>query len=210
MSTEASMANGKHRPNERSSKVKPRAAASLAELTKRNIETIAALEQAAHGKRGLGERLAASLTRFAGSMSFVYLHLAWFGVWIVVNSISALPEHWRMDPFPFTFLAFVVSLEAIFLSTFILISQNHEERVTERRNHLDLQINLLAEQESSKTLLMLGAIHKHLGIEDEDVDLHVLQQATDPDQLIDQIDKIMDPAQQAEKPSRDDGRHIVE
>lgn len=210
MSTEASMGNGKHSTNERSSKVKPREPASLAELIKRNVETIAALEQAANGKRGPGERLAAGLTRFAGSMGFVYLHLAWFGVWIAVNSIPALPEHWRIDPFPFTFLTFVVSLEAIFLSTFILISQNHEERLTERRNHLDLQINLLAEQESSKTLLMLEAIHKHLGIEDQDPDLHVLEEATHPDQLIDQIDKIMDPAQQAERPSPDEGRTIVE
>jgi uncharacterized membrane protein len=67
-------------------------------------------------------------------MTFVWVHVAWFGFWILINSISGLPH---IDPFPFTFLTLVVSLEAIFLSTFILISQNHDTKVSERRNHLD-------------------------------------------------------------------------
>ena len=68
------------------------------------------------------------------------------------------------DPFPYTFLTLVVSLEAIFLSIFILISQNQETQLTERRKHLDLQINLLAEQENTKMLQLLIAISEKVGV----------------------------------------------
>jgi uncharacterized membrane protein len=76
-------------------------------------------------------------------------------------------------------LTFVVSLEAIFLSTFILISQNHEERVARRRNHLDLQINLLSEQENSQILKMLDALHRAMNIS-ADPEIKALQEATRP------------------------------
>jgi uncharacterized membrane protein len=71
-------------------------------------------------------------------MTFVWVHVVWFGLWILINPIPGVKH---IDPFPFTFLTLVVSLEAIFLSTFILISQNHDTRISERRNYLDLQIN---------------------------------------------------------------------
>ena len=77
-------------------------------------------------------------------------------------------KKYQFDPFPYTFLTLVVSLEAIFLSTFILISRNHETRVAERRNHLDLQINLLSEAENTKMLRLLVAISEAMGIETED------------------------------------------
>jgi uncharacterized membrane protein len=98
-----------------------------------------------------------------------------------------VPHGLRVDPFPFTFLTFVVSLEAIFLSTFILISQNHEERIARRRNHLDLQINLLAEQENSQMLKMLAAIQRHLQIDDES-NAAILQEAARPEEIITQIE----------------------
>src|SRR6185503_17053929 len=84
----------------------------------------------------------------------------WFAVWIGWNVVA--PPRLHFDPYPFTFLTFVVSLEAIFLSTFILISQNHEELLARRRNHLDLQINLLSEQENSQIIKMLTSIQSHL------------------------------------------------
>jgi len=80
-------------------------------------------------------------------MRFVYIHLIWFGTWIAWN-VPWVPTAWQFDPYPFTFFTFVVPLEAIFLSTFILIRENHEELLARRRNHLDLQINLLSEQET--------------------------------------------------------------
>jgi uncharacterized membrane protein len=117
--------------------------------------------------------------------------VAWFGLWIALGTLPIFPESWRIDPFPFTFLTFVVSLEAIFLSTFILISQNHEERLAQRRNHLDLQINLLSEQENSQMLRMLQTIQEHLKIA-HDPDVQVLQEAAKPEDLIGQIKEIIE------------------
>lgn len=138
---------------------------SLAELTRRNVEIIGELEKTANEHRSVTDRLADLISQFVGSMLFVYLHMAWFAFWIAMGTLPWIPEAWRVDPFPFTFLTFVVSLEAIFLSTFILISQNHEERLARRRNHLDLQINLLSEQENSQILKMLTEIQTHLKME---------------------------------------------
>src|SRR5688572_28987132 len=137
---------------------------TICDLTRRNVEAIAELEKAASAHRGPADRVADAITRFVGSMAFVYLHVAWFAAWIAVNTAPMFPSAWQVDPFPFTFLTFIVSLEAIFLSTFVLISQNHEERMASRRNQLDLQINLLSEQENSKMLEMLESIQRKLGI----------------------------------------------
>lgn len=166
--------------------------ATLTDLTKRNIKIIAELEEAAQSKRGAADRVADVITRFAGSMKFVYLHLVWFAAWIAWNSLPFFPSAARIDPFPFTFLTFVVSLEAIFLSTFILISQNHETLLADRRNHLDLQINLLSEQENSKILVMLEAIQRRLGVEAVDPEAHVMEEVTKPEKLIEQIQEVVE------------------
>src|SRR3954463_1264846 len=164
---------------------------SLDELTKRNVEIVAQLEKSAEAERSLTDRLADSISRFVGAMAFVYIHVAWFGIWIAVFTLPFIPAAWQIDPFPFTFLTFVVSLEAIFLSTFILISQNHEERVARRRNHLDLQINLLSEQENSQMLKMLDAIQQHLQI-GSDPSAEALQEATRPEAMVAQIKKVIE------------------
>jgi uncharacterized membrane protein len=120
---------------------------SVDQLTQRNIEAVRELEEAAKEERTASDRVAEAIANFCGSMTFVWVHVVWFGIWILINVIPRLPH---IDPFPFTFLTLVVSLEAIFLSTFILISQNHDTKISERRNHLDLQINLLSEQENTQ------------------------------------------------------------
>jgi hypothetical protein len=107
-------------------------AAALNELTRRNVEIVAQLEKSASLERTRTDRWADSISSFVGSMGFAYIHVVWFGGWIAFFTLPFFPKAWRVDPFPFTFLTFVVSLEAIFLSTFILISQNHEERVARR------------------------------------------------------------------------------
>ena len=110
-------------------------------------------------------------------MAFVWVHVLWFSVWIIANT-AVIPIK-PIDPYPFSFLTLVVSLEAIFLSTFILISENRQARIDERRNHLDLQINLLAEQEYTKTLQLLEQIANKLGVDaNTDPDVEVLEQAT--------------------------------
>src|SRR5207249_1655562 len=104
-----------------------------------------------------------SITRFAGSSLFIVLHIIWFTVWIILNLGSVHIIH-SFDPYPFTFLTMVVSLEAIFLSIFVLISQNRMAHQADRRAHLDLQINLLAEQENTMMLRMLETLCERHGI----------------------------------------------
>jgi uncharacterized membrane protein len=121
-------------------------------LTQQNVDEILQLENAAKAERTRSDLIAEAIANFCGSMTFVWVHVVFFGVWIIFN---LLPGIRHIDPFPFTFLTLVVSLEAIFLSTFILISQNHDTKISERRNHLDLQINLLSEQENTRMIEML-------------------------------------------------------
>jgi uncharacterized membrane protein len=127
------------------------------------------------------------IANFCGSMTFVWVHVVWFAGWILLNLVPGVKH---FDPFPFTFLTLVVSLEAIFLSTFILISQNHDTRISERRNHLDLQINLLSEQENTKMIMMLQAIARKVGAEiQEDQDMTVLAQDTELEKVVELIEQ---------------------
>ena len=157
------------------------------ELTERNVETIIQLEEAAKANRNAADRVADFVARFCGSANFVWAHLIWFAVWIAVN-VAGGPA--AFDPYPFQFLTFVVSLEAIFLSTFVLMSQNHQTLLSERRNHLDLQINLLTEQENTKMLKILQQIAERVGAPlKDDPSLQVLEQATRPEKLVNQIER---------------------
>ena len=160
---------------------------SVEQLAAANVQAIVRLEQEAKSGRTASQRAAQVVAAFCGTMTFVWLHVAWFTLWILLNVVPGGPQ---FDKFPFTFLTLTVSLEAIFLSAFILISQNEETRVADRRNALDLQVNLLTEQENTKMLKMLAAIGAKLGVEFEgDPSLEALQQATRPEALAAQIDK---------------------
>jgi uncharacterized membrane protein len=156
------------------------------DLTQRNVELICKLEESAKQERKRSDLIAEGIANFCGSMTFVWVHVIWFGGWILINLVPRLPH---IDPFPFTFLTLVVSLEAIFLSTFILISQNHDTKISERRNHLDLQINLLSEQENTKMIAMLQAIAAKVGAKiDQDPHLQALSEETAPEKLVQQIE----------------------
>lgn len=161
--------------------------ASADQLIQQNVESILQLEEAAKGKRTRSDLVAEAIARFCGSMTFVWVHVIWFVGWVLVN---VLPGIKHIDPFPFTFLTLVVSLEAIFLSTFILISQNHDTQISERRNHLDLQINLLSEQENTKMIGMLQAIAEKVGADlSHDPHLDQLREETQPEKLAAQIEQ---------------------
>jgi uncharacterized membrane protein len=160
---------------------------TVEDVTERNVQAILQLEEAAKANRSSADRIADLIAAFCGSMTFVWVHVIWFGVWVFANTLLGIEP---FDPFPFTFLTLIVSLEAIFLSTFILISQNHETRLSERRNQLDLQINLLTEQENTKMLRMLERIAEKVGANtDDDPSLQVLDQATNPEKLVEQIEQ---------------------
>lgn len=133
----------------------------------RNVRTIADFEERALASRTLGERLGDALARVIGTTAFAALHLIWFGVWIALN-VGIVGRVRPFDPFPFSLLTMIVSLEAIFLSLVLVISQNRLTRQAEKRSHLDLQINLLAEEESTKALQLLASIAEHLGVQDVD------------------------------------------
>lgn len=179
MSTKTSVHSGsRQRSRDRSEAVD--------QLTQRNVEAVLELERAANEERTPSDRVASRIAKFCGSMTFVWVHVVWFGIWILINSMPGIPH---IDPFPFTFLTLVVSLEAIFLSTFILISQNHDTKISERRNHLDLQINLLSEQENTEMLRMLRAIADKVGCDSSHPGhLHALTEETKPKRLARQIE----------------------
>lgn len=172
--------------------------ANLAGVIERNIRTISSLRERAALERGIEGRLADAVTYFSGRMEFVYLHLVWFGVWIVLNTgrVGVVP----FDPFPYGLLTMVVSLEAIFLATFVLISQNRISEESERRADLALQIGLLTEYEVTRLLRMLDAVQDKLGIpNDHDRELTELELETRPEDVLDAIAKIQRRAAAAQK-----------
>ena len=129
-----------------------------------NVRQIANLEEQQLHARSASERIAGAVTRAAGTAVFAVAHLVWFVTWILINS-GRVARIKPFDPFPFNLLTMIVSLEAIFLSIWILISQNQMTRQADRRAHLDLQVNLLAEQESTATLRAVHGIAQHLGVD---------------------------------------------
>jgi len=118
-----------------------------------NIQAVAGLEESARFTRSAAECVSDSITTWAGSQWSLALHAVWFGTWVAINSgwLRLQP----FDPFPFSLLTSVVSLEAIFLTLFVLASQNRLTREADKRAHLDLQVNLLSEQEMTLVLRML-------------------------------------------------------
>ena len=156
---------------------------ALAKELQSNVKKVVEIEDAQKLNRSIGEKISVLIADFCGSMIFVWVHVIWFGSWVLMNSVFSF----NFDPFPYTFLTLVVSLEAIFLSTFILISQNHETKLTERRNHLDLQINILTEQENTKMLEILQLIAEKVGVGRDDPEAAALLEKMEPEQLVEQI-----------------------
>ncbi len=141
------------------------------------------LEKEAVLSRSTAEHIADKVTTFAGSTIFIILHVLWFGGWILVN-VGLIPGVTPFDPLPFSFLTLIVSLEVIFLTLLVLTNQNRMTQEADKRAHLDLQLNILAEQESTMTLRMVQRIGKHLGLEKEmDEDMRQLAEKTDVHQL---------------------------
>jgi uncharacterized membrane protein len=127
----------------------------------RNIEAIAALERAAREDRSRLDRFTDMVTSAAGSPIFIVAHGVWFAGWIVLNVTRDRP----FDAYPFGLLMLVVSLEAIFLSAAVLMTQNRMQRQADKRAHLDLQVNMLAEQELTAILRMLSNLSERLGLD---------------------------------------------
>lgn len=136
---------------------------SVSRTMEENVRIIKALEESALHGRSRAERVSEWITSTAGRGPVVFAHLVWFVSWAAVN-VRAVPAVRPFDPFPFPMLTTLVSLEAIFLALFVLASQKRLTTQGDRRAHLDLQINLLAEREMTAVLGLLQDIAAHLGV----------------------------------------------
>jgi uncharacterized membrane protein len=159
----------------------------MAGVVERNIR---ALLQ--HGEREMRrapwrQRLADGITRFTGSLTFVVIHLIGFGAWIVINlGWTPIPPFDRS----MVVLAMLASVEAIFLSTFVLISQNRMQELADQRANLDLQVSLLAEHEITRLVTLVGEIARRMGVEEaHDPELHELAQDVKPEKVLDAMDE---------------------
>jgi uncharacterized membrane protein len=161
---------------------------SLSNTLRQNIETLRERRRRERESATLEQRVAQRITDFAGSMRFVYLHVALYGFWIVANLgwIGGL-RPW--DP-SFVVLAMIASVEAIFLSTFILITQNRMSIADDRRAELDLQVGLLAEQEITKLVQLVAEISSRMGVEAADgEDIEEMKQLVAPGEVLDAIEE---------------------
>ena len=129
-----------------------------------HIDSIVRQEEEALERRSSAERLADAVGSFAGSLPFVVLHLVLLIAWLLVNS-GKIPGAPLFDPYPFSLLGVIVAVEAVILSSFILMRQNRMMGRGERRDHLNLQVDLLAEKEITKVLQMVRAICGHMGLQ---------------------------------------------
>ena len=124
-----------------------------------NIRAMVELERKSLDDRTPIDRLTDAVARVAGSTTFIVLHAIWFAAWIALNT-----TRFAFDPYPYSLLNLVVALEAVFLTSVVLMTQNHMTRLAERRGHLDLQVNLLSEQELTAMLHMLHGLCTNAGV----------------------------------------------
>jgi len=151
----------------------------------KNIRAIYEHEKAQLAEAGWSQRMARRVTAWSSHVAAIWIHIAFFTAWILINTFI-----WKFDPYPFTMLTTTVSLESIFLSLFVLISQNDMSIEADRRHKLDLQVNLLAETESTVSLRLLDKIAKKLGIEDgARADAQRLSDDTNPKEILAEIVK---------------------
>ena len=172
----------------RSVTYKPPQPSGMSPVLERNIEALYVRRQREAEAEFWQERAADAITRFTGSMKFVYLHLIVFGFWIFANlrwipGVSAWDES-------FVVLAMVASVEAIFLSTFVLITQNRMAAAADQRADLDLQISLLAEHEITKLTTLVSEMAWKMGVRTGlEQELEEIKQDIAPDTVLDKIEK---------------------
>src|ERR1700676_1629302 len=157
--------------------------------TQFNIAAVAKLEEQALDRRTPTERQSDAVVKFIGRIQFLTLHLILVVVWSTVN-LNLIPNVKAFDPFPFGILALLVSSESVFLTIFVLISQNRMARQADRRSHLDLQVGMLAEQELTMVLQMLQKLCQHAGVDVQSAALQVqgFSKTTDVHKLASELD----------------------
>jgi uncharacterized membrane protein len=139
---------------------KVRAPASVAQ----NIEKVVQVENEALQPRCGREAITDAIGGFVGTISFVVLQCLAFAFWLIVNA-GMIPQVAPFDPFPYPLLSSITSLEAVLLTAFVLIKQNRMGVIADRRDHLDLQVNLLTERQATHIIQMLDRLSTHLGVD---------------------------------------------
>jgi uncharacterized membrane protein len=162
-------------------------AGEIAGVVHRNIRALLQVRRQVEQRRSVKDRVVDAITAFTGSIYCIYLHVLLVGSWLVINA-GLIPWIEPFDPFPFVMLAMCASVEAIFLSTFVLITQNRMARLSEKRAELDLQISLLAEHEITRLLEMVEAIGHKLDVSFEDKGLHELKKDVAPETVLEEIE----------------------
>jgi uncharacterized membrane protein len=170
----------------------------MTNVVERNIGALMSRRQAEDRAASFGDRIAGAVTRFTGSMQFVYIHLALFGAWICWNL-----GWFGLKPFDpsFVVLAMVASVEAIFLSTFVLISQNRMAAQADKRAELDLQISLLTEHELTRLITLVRAMARHMNISAAEAEeINELERDIHPENVMDSMERLRRETQQGTKP----------
>lgn len=134
----------------------------ISEALRRNIDSIAELEQEFLRQRSTVAFLSDRISRIAANPFFVMAHLAWFTSWVLINSFDFGIAHF--DPYPFSFFGLCITFEAALLSMFILMSQKRQIHQAEQWAHAGLQLGMLNEQETTKVLQLAQSIRSHLGM----------------------------------------------
>ena len=160
-----------------------------------NVQAIKRWERTILLARSKAEQVSDWIVYTAGSSPVLVLHLVWFGAWVFAN-VGVIPRIRPFDPFPFPFLTMTVSLEAIFLALFVLASQNRLARQADKRSHLDLQVDLLAEREMTAVLQLLQDIARHHNVQTTvtSEQLQDLIKKTDLQRLTTRMDELAEPA----------------
>jgi uncharacterized membrane protein len=168
-----------------------------------NIRAIVDLERRALADARWSDRISDAIGAFAGSLWFVLCHIALFTGWAAWNALASSPL--RFDPYPYGLLTFIVSLEGVLIATFVLIKQNRMAAQSDQRDHLNLQVDLLAEQEMTVVLRMLRRISERLGVELEDADARTekLTEETSVYDLMQTLEQELPKATQQDGPGAD-------
>lgn len=156
------------------------------DFTEKNIRALCERQQEKLRNKSRTHRVASWIANFSGTVAFAVIHVIFFSAWIAFNSTKG-----AFDEFPFILLTLIVSLESIFLSTFVLLTQNELAKETDERHNLDLQINLLAEKQSTALIKVVIELARKAGIPEEDLkELQEMANDTSPEDILQKISDI--------------------
>lgn len=164
---------------------------SIDELTSQNIAIVAKMEEESRNVRTRGERLADAIAALVGSWTFILIQSTLLSVWVLLN-LLAWSRHW--DPYPFILLNLMLSFQSAYAAPILMMSQNRQARLSERRHHLDLQVNMLAEQETTEILRLLRVLCAKNGIAPDDDRESLFEEDIHHDDIIHRIESELEPS----------------